>query len=276
MNENEVLERLLKESGTEGILKTITINKEQAAHFTESIHFEKDVGVSAFYPAIDGSTGNEKIIIVEQDKGNAVLPPEFYITVTGNTEEEVFNKLVQSLDLLTFKLLATAATSANNCIPRKDGKEITSEELDIFAYRVERWRFYCDRFIVPRNMLGILRNTIKNNTDPNKKEGEPYTYFGKTFDIVDINFPMMFAITSPRYLGARGISNAFTSMLPKEQMTEEMLKELGDKESWVGVLKGFMSVLNPRAIAALVDEEYCISKIDIEKLNEAIINNYKG
>ena len=268
MNENEVLERLRKESSTEGILKTVDIIKDQP------IYYEKDWNVSAFYPAIDGTTGKEELIIIEQNKGNRVYPPEFYITVTGNAEEEVFKKLAQSFDLLTFKLLAAAATSINNCIPRKKGKEITSEELDIFAYRVERWRFYCDRFIMPRNMLGILRKTIKNNIDPDKKDSEPYTYYGKTFDIVDINFPMMFAVTSPRYLGARGISNAFTSMLSKDQMTEEMLKELGDKESWIGVLKGFMSVLNPRAIAAMVDEEYCISKINIEKLNEEIISKY--
>ena len=236
-----------------------------------SIYFEKDKNI----PSIKAIQLEDKVIkICVEDKEKTVsFLEDIILSTSGTTEEEALKKVIAQEDRI-FKHMLLKASEQNNEVISDDFtyKGITKSNLETVQYEVERHRLVVDKF---------LMSTLASNDILENKENFPAQDFDKITEqilldysligsiwgvnIFDMGFDLLplraiFAVTDGRYLGGKRINSIKSTTLDNSNVKVTVNESL--------------SIINPRAVACLLDDSYTSNRLHLKKIKE-IDKKYK-
>lgn len=190
----------------------------------EVVRYDKDVYVNAWVIAEDGQTPQSVV------EGRYVYPPEFEVTaypsieikdkyraqydILARTQDRARMAIEYQEDLAAINLLQSGANASNTTT---FFATLNLAALESIRYQIERHRLICDKFIIHRQEVSDLVNTLSTQVDPvTQRELIMAGYIGtvlnamivttagtQTFEILDPG--SVVAVTAPEYLGGMPI-----------------------------------------------------------------------
>jgi len=190
----------------------------------EIVHYDKDVYVKAWVIAEDGQTPQSVV------EGRYIYPPEFEITaypsieikdkyraqydILARVQDRARMAIEYQEDLALMNLLQAGANQVNTTTAFAT---LNLAALESIRYQIERHRLICDKFIIHRQEVSDLVNTLSQQVDPvTQRELILAGYIGtvlnamiittagtQTFEILDPG--EVIAVTAPEYLGGMPI-----------------------------------------------------------------------
>jgi hypothetical protein len=186
----------------------------------EIVRYDKDVFVRAWVIAEDGQTPQSVV------EGRYIYPPEFEVTaypsieikdkyraqydILARTQDRARMSIELQEDLAAISLLQAGANQTNTTT---FFATLNLAAFEGIRYQIERHRLICDKFIIHRQEVSDLVNTVSTQVDPvTQRELIMAGYIGtilnamiittagtQTFEILDPG--EVVAVTAPEYLG---------------------------------------------------------------------------
>lgn len=186
----------------------------------EIVRYDKDVYVQGWVIAEDGQTPQSVV------EGRYIYPPEFEVTaypsieikdkyraqydILARTQDRARMSIEYQEDLAAVNLLQSGANQTNTTTLFAT---LNLAALESIRYEIEQHRLICDKFIIHRQEVSDLVNTVSTQVDPvTQRELIMAGYIGSilnamiittagtnTFEILDPG--EVVAVTAPEYLG---------------------------------------------------------------------------
>jgi len=186
----------------------------------EIVRYDKDVYVQGWVIAEDGQTPQSVV------EGRYIYPPEFEVTaypsieikdkyraqydILARTQDRARMSIEYQEDLAAVNLLQSGANQTNTTTLFAT---LNLAALESIRYEIEQHRLICDKFIINRQEVSDLVNTVSAQVDPvTQRELIMAGYIGSilnamiittagtnTFEI--LNPGEVVAVTAPEYLG---------------------------------------------------------------------------
>lgn len=228
----------------------------------EVVRYDKDPFVRAWMIAEDGQTPQSVV------EGRYVYPPEFEITAYPSLEikdkfraqfdllARVQDRARQSIehqeDLAAVNILTAGGNQVNTTTAFAT---LNLAALESMRYQIERHRLICDKFIIHRQEVSDLVNTVSTQVDPvTQRELIMAGYIGtilnalivttagtNTFEILDPGEAI--AVTAPEYLGGMPVRVELFS-----EPTNEFM-EGRPRQGWFWYELLGMALINPAGVA---------------------------
>lgn len=190
----------------------------------EVVRYDKDVYVRGWVIAEDGQTPQSVV------EGRYIYPPEFEVTaypsieikdkyraqydILARTQDRARMSIEYQEDLAAVNLLQAGANATNTTT---FFATMNLAAFEAIRYQIERHRLICDKFIIHRQEVSDLVNTVSTQVDPvTQRELIMAGYIGtilnamiittagtQTFEI--LNPGEVVAVTAPEYLGGMPI-----------------------------------------------------------------------
>jgi hypothetical protein len=190
----------------------------------EVVRFDKDVYVRGWVIAEDGQTPQSVV------EGRHIYPPEFEVTaypsieikdkyraqydILARTQDRARMSIEYQEDLAAINLLQAGANAVNTTTTFAT---MNLAAFEAIRYQIERHRLICDKFIIHRQEVSDLVNTVSTQVDPvTQRELIMAGFIGtilnamiittagtQTFEILQPG--EVVAVTAPEYLGGMPI-----------------------------------------------------------------------
>jgi hypothetical protein len=190
----------------------------------EVVRYDKDVYVQGWVIAEDGTTPQSVV------EGRYIYPPEFEVTaypsieikdkyraqydILARTQDRARMSIEYQEDLALMNLLQAGANQVNTTT---FFATLNLAALESIRYQIERHRLICDKYIIHRQEVSDLVNTLSTQVDPvTQRELIMAGYIGtvlnamiittagtQTFEILQPG--QVKAVTAPEYLGGMPI-----------------------------------------------------------------------
>jgi hypothetical protein len=190
----------------------------------EIVRYDKDVYIQGWVIAEDGQTPQSVV------EGRYIYPPEFEVTaypsieikdkyraqydILARTQDRARMSIEYQEDLALINLLQAGANYTNTTT---FFATLNLAALEGIRYQIERHRLICDKYIIHRQEVSDLVNTLSTQVDPvTQRELIMAGYIGtvlnamiittagtQTFEILDPG--EVVAVTAPEYLGGMPI-----------------------------------------------------------------------
>jgi len=190
----------------------------------EIVRYDKDVYVQGWVIAEDGTTPQSTV------EGRYIYPPEFEVTaypsieikdkyraqydILARTQDRARMSIEYQEDLALINLLQAGANQSNTTT---FFATLNMAAFEAIRYQIERHRLICDKFIIHRQEVSDMVNTLRTQVDPvTQRELVMAGYIGtllnamiittagtQTFEILQPG--QVVAVTAPEYLGGMPI-----------------------------------------------------------------------